>query len=520
MFTTIVTGILAFIMGFAVAWYVKIRIGEKRIADAEAEANAIIEEAKNESESLKKEKLLEAKEEIFNQRQEFEREAKEKQREFQRTEQHLSNREVNLDRKLDVLNKKEQELDEQTRHLKIKDDLLARKESELEQLIDEENERLERISGLSTEEAKRLQMQNMLEKAKEEVAIDIQEMTEQARKNAVKESREIVVQALQRATLSHVVDSTVSTIHLPDDEMKGRIIGREGRNIRAFEAATGIEVLIDDTPQTVTLSGFDPMRREIARLSLKKLIYDGRIHPGRIEEVVEKTKEEIGEKILEMGEQTLHDIGLHGLHPELVRLIGRQHYRTTYGQNLLQHSKEVATLAGQMASQLGLDIALAKRAGLLHDIGKAAEEFGEAPFYDIGLELSKKYGENEIVQNVIASQAPHTDNEVLSPITTLVQIADSISVSRPGAQKEMLENYIKRMRDLEEIAASFPGVLTSYALQAGKELRVIVEHSMVDDNQAQSLASKIVEKLHAEMEFPGQVKITVIREYRAVDFAR
>jgi ribonuclease Y len=309
-------------------------------------------------------------------------------------------------------------------------------------------------------------------------------------------------------------------VKLPEDEMKGRIIGREGRNIRAFESATGIEVLIDDTPQTVVLSGFDSLRREIARQAMEKLIYDGRIHPGRIEEVVEKAREEINVKIQELGEQAVHEIGLHGVHPELVRLLGKQHFRTTYGQNLLQHSKEVADLSGMIASQLGLDVTLAKRAGLLHDIGKAADEYGDAPHYGTGVELAKKYGEDEVIQNVIACQSPAPGVEVISPIAVLVQIADAISVSRPGAQKEMLDNYLKRMAALEQIANSFSGVLRAYAIQAGREIRVIVEHSVVDEVKAQILADDIVKKIQQEIEYPGQIRVTVIREYRAVDFAK
>ncbi|MFQ5770691.1 MAG: ribonuclease Y, partial [bacterium] len=334
------------------------------------------------------------------------------------------------------------------------------------------------------------------------------------------EAREIIIQALQRSAISHIVDTTVSIVNLPDDEMKGRIIGREGRNIRAFESATGIEVLIDDTPQTVVLSGFDAVRREIARQAMEKLIYDGRIHPGRIEEIVEKTREEINDKIYEIGEHTISEVGLHGIHPELIRLLGKQHFRTTYGQNMLQHSKEVAILAGKMASQLGLDVSLSQRAGMLHDIGKTSEEYSDRPFHEIGLEIAKRFGEGEIVQNVIAAQAPTNEITIISPITILVQIADAVSVSRPGAQKEMLENYIKRMKSLEEIASTFSGVLNAYAIQAGREIRVIVEHTTIDDTTAQILANDIVQKINEKMEFPGQIKVTVIREYRSIDYAK
>lgn len=505
---------------FLGGWLLRQFLGQKKLAKAEQISQKLIEDAKTEAENFKREQLLEAKEEIFQMKQEGEREAKSKQADLQRQEKQLANRELNLDRKVDILNKKERELNELNRELRSKDGYLKKKELDLDKMIQEENLRLERISGLTTEEAKQIQMQNMIEKAKQETADEILEIREQAKQQAEKEAQEIVLQAIQRCSIEHVVDTTVSIIHLPDDEMKGRIIGREGRNIRTFESATGVEVLIDDTPQQVILSGYDPMRREIARIAIEKLIYDGRIHPGRIEEVVQKTKEEIDEKILEVGEQTLLDIGVHGVHSELIRLLGRQQFRTTFGQNLLQHSKEVAVLAGEIASQMGLEVTLTKRAGILHDIGKTAEEYGDAPFYEIGVELAKKFGENEVVQNAIACQAPNYSKEIVSPIAVLVQIANSISVNRPGAQKEMLENYIKRMRSLEEAALSFSGVVRSFAIQAGKELRVMVEHSLINDSEAQSLADKLSQKIKKQMNFPGQIKVIVIREVRSIDYAK
>jgi ribonuclease Y len=512
--------IIAAAAGFAAGWFFRQSVGRKKLAQAANSADEIIAEARAESENIKREKLLEAKEEIFQMKQEFEQESKSKQNQFTRLEKDLSAREVNLDRKVDILNKKEKEFEESTKLLDQKNNYIAKREEELDKLIQEENTRLEQISGLTTEEAKKIQMQNMLEAARKEVALEVQEIREQAKRDASKQSREIILQALEKSSISHVVDTTVTLIQLPDDEMKGRIIGREGRNIRAFEAATGIEVLIDDTPKTVTLSGFNPVRREIARQAMEKLIYDGRIHPGRIEEVVQKSTQDIDEKIIELGEQAMHDIGVHGIHPELVRLLGKQHFRTSCGQNLLLHSKEVGTIAGYMAAQLGLDIIHSKRAGLLHDIGKTAEEYGETPQHELGVELAKKFGESDIVQNAIAVQAPHDDIQIIHPITVLIKIADAVSVSRPGAQKEMLENYIKRMTSLEEIAKSYNGVVNAYALQAGRELRIMVEHTNVDDSRAQSIADKIVKKLHDEMEFPGQIKISVIREYRAIDYAK
>lgn len=511
--------ILAVSTGFVAGWLLRQQLGQKKLAKASQYAERILEEAQTESENLKREKLLEAREVNFRTKQELEQDIKNKQGEIQRLEKQLANREINLDRKVDILNKKEQEINQLSKNLNIRRENLRKQEMELDRLLQEENLRLEQISGLTTEDAKKIQMQNILEKAKQETASEIREMREEAKQTAVREAREIVLQAVERSAVNHVVDSTVSVIKLPDDEMKGRIIGREGRNIRAFEGATGIEVLIDDTPKRVVLSGFDPLRREIAKLSLEKLIYDGRIHPGRIEEVVEKTRDEINEKLIEFGEQAVHDIGLNRVHIELIRLLGKQNFRTTYGQNLLQHSKEVANLAGKMAGLLGLDLMLAKRAGLLHDIGVSAEEYGDEQAHELGGELAKKFGENEIVQNAILAQAPHNKTEVTSPISVIVKMANAISVSRPGAQKEMLDTYIKRLRSMEEIAQSFSGVDTAYAIQGGKELRVIVEHSIVDDNKAQIMADNIAEKLKKETQFPGQIRVTVIREYRSVDFA-
>ena len=516
----IIICIVSSAIGFWAGWLLKQHFSQIKLARASSTAKDIIEEAKAEAENIKQEKLLEAKEEIFQRKQSFESEIKNKENEFHRRRNKLSQKELNIDRKVDLLNKKENELNNRKTNLDLQREFISKREKELEELIREENLRLEKISGLSSAEAKKLQMENMIEQAKQEVTLEIQEIKENAKKTADIEAREIILQAVQKSQINHIVDTTVSILHLPDDEMKGRIIGREGRNIRAFESATGIEVLIDDTPQTVILSGFDTIRREIAKTSMEKLIYDGRIHPGRIEEVVAKTEQEIDEKIMEIGEQTLHEVGLHNLHPELIRLLGRQHFRTSYGQNLLLHSKEVATLAGQMASQLGLDITLAKRAGLLHDIGKTAEEYDDTPHYEIGVELAKKFGESEVVQNSIACQKQTSNEEIKSPICVLVQISNAISVSRPGAQKEMLENYIKRMRTLETVANSFPEVIKSYAIQAGKEIRVIVEHSVANDSKTQILADNIAKKLKKELEFPGQIKITAIREFRSVDFAK
>ncbi|RMD89531.1 MAG: ribonuclease Y [Calditrichaeota bacterium] len=512
--------IFTLVVGFVVGWFLRQHIGQEKIAKANQFAKKIIEEAQAESEDLKREKLLEARDEIFKQKQEFEREAKSKLSELHRLEKQLSSRELNIDRKVDVLSKKEQELRVLESEVRNKEEFLKKREEELEKLIEEENRRLEQISGLTQEEAKQIQLKNVLDKARLDAAQEVMEIREKAKQTAAREAREILIQALQRSSISHVVETTISSVHLPDDDMKGRIIGREGRNIRSFESATGVEVLIDDTPQTVVLSSFDPIRREIARISLEKLIADGRIHPARIEEVVEKTRDEVNQRIIEIGEQAIHEVGVHGIHQELVRLLGRQYFHTAYGQNLLQHSKEVAILSGQIASLMGLDINLAKRAGLLHDIGKTAQEYGDAPPHEIGVELAKKFGEGPVVQNVIAAQNITGNVEIISPITVLVQVADSISISRPGAQKEMLESYLNRLQKLEEIAKSFSGVVSAYALQAGKEVRVIVEHNVVDDKQAQILSENVAERIKKEVEHAGQIKVVVIREFRAIDYAK
>ncbi len=514
-------GAVSIVVGFAAGWVLRQFLGNRKVQYATDSAESLLADARAEAENYKREKMLEAKEELFQARQELEVEAKNRREELQRLEKMLTERELSLDSKVDILNKKEQQLQQHDQAIRVKNEDLAKRQSELERLLEEENARLQQISGLSPEEARKIQMQNILEKAKADTAHEIQEIREQTRKRAAEESREIMIQALQRCSIAHVVEATVSAVELPDDEMKGRIIGREGRNIRAFERAAGVEVLIDDTPKTVILSGFDPIRREVARQSLEKLIYDGRIHPGRIEEVVNKSFEEIEEHIFETGEQTLQDLGVHGVHHELIKMLGKQKFRLSYGQNLLQHSIEVASLAGEMASLLNLDSTLARRAGVLHDIGRTAEDYGNAPFYELGVDLAKKFGENEKIQNVIAAQAPGFDeNEAITPVAIFVRIANEISVSRPGAKKDPLDKYMKRMRQLEETANSFPGVVTSYAIQAGRELRVIVEHAIVDDNKAQSLADNIVNRLRKEMEFPGQIRVSVIREYRSVDYAK
>lgn len=510
----VIVGVGAFIGG----WLTSKKIGQSKIANAEMLAEKIINDAEAMANAMKKEKLLEVKDEWIKLKQNFENETKSRRNELQKLEKQLASREINMDRKVDLLANKEKKLNQMEKSLTEKEARVARLEAEMERIIKEQNEKLEKLSGISSEEAKRILMENLLDKAKQEAAQLIKDIKDQAKQNANREAREIIIQAIQRTAADHSVETTVSVVNLPNDEMKGRIIGREGRNIRAFETATGIEVIVDDTPEAVILSGFDPYRREIARLALEKLINDGRIHPARIEEMVEKTKKEMEESLQEIGEQVLLETGVHNVHPELVKLLGKLKYRTSYGQNVLQHAKEVAFLAGLMAADLGLDAALAKRAGLLHDIGKAIDKTTEGTHTEIGAEITRKYKEHPIVINSIASH--HEDVAPISPISVLVQAADAISGSRPGARRETLEGYVKRLQKLEQLAESFSGVVKTYAIQAGREIRVMVEHEQIDDAMADQLASEISQKIHDEMEYPGQIKVTVIREYRAVDYAK
>ncbi len=506
------------IVAFLGGWYASKRIGQGKIANAEKLAEKIIAEAEQSAEASKKEKLLEAKDEWLRMKQEFEAETKSRRIEQQKLERQFSNRENNLDKRADLLNKKESELEKVNKQLKERESKLEPREEELERLIEEQNIRLEKLSGISHEEALKMLKDNLLDKAKQSAAQAMKRIKDEARQNANREAREIILQAIQRTAADHSVETTVSVVSLPNDEMKGRIIGREGRNIRSFEMATGVEIIVDDTPEAVILSGFDPFRREIARQALEKLIEDGRIHPARIEELVEKTTEEMEESLVQEGEKAMLETGVHGLHPELIKLLGKLKYRTSYGQNSLQHAIEVSYLSGLMAAQLQLDATLAKRSGLLHDIGKAIDRYTEGTHTSIGVELAKKYKEGEVVQNAIA--AHHEDVEVISPISVLVQAADAISSSRPGARRESLEGYVKRLEKLEELATSFGGVGKAFAIQAGREIRVMVEHDKVDDVMAEQMANDLAQKIQGEMEYPGQIKVTIIREFRAVDYAK
>ncbi len=514
---------VAGVAGFFIGWLLRQKLARDKIARAESFVEQLVADARQEAENLKKARQLEVQEEVFQKRQALEEDVKSRRSEIQKAESQLTNREVNLDRKVDLFNRKERELKQLDHTVHARDQALKIREEELARLITEENRRLEQISGLTNDEAKRLQLNNYLEIARQEGAQTAKEILDKARAQAHQTAKNIVLEAIQRTSINHVAESTVSVVILPSDDIKGRIIGREGRNIRMFEAATGIEVLIDDTPDMVMLSGFDPIRREIAKLSLEKLIADGRIHPGRIEEVVEKTRQEITERFVEYGEQAAIEAGVHGLHNELIRLLGKLKYRTSHGQNLLQHSVEVALLAGLMAAELELDAPSAKRAGLLHEIGLAVDNESESGSPgEVGAELAKKLGENELVQNAML-WAHHSDNNSLPAVaaeSVIVAAANEVSISRPGARKEMLDSYFQRMRQLEEICRSFYGVIKTYALQAGRELRVIVEYSQVDDAKAEQIALSIAQKIHETVHYPGQIKVTVVREYRSVSFAK
>lgn len=516
--TIIIIAFGAIILSFFGGWLFSKRVAQGKVANAEKLAEKIVSEAQKEAESIKKEKMLEAKDKFLSLKQNLDNEIKNKRSDLQKLESKLANKEISLDRRHDLLTRKEAELNEIETKLGNQQNRVTQIEQELQKLVEQENQQLERISGISNEEAKRILMNNLLDKAKQGVAREIKEMRDRARQQANREAREIVVQAIQRTAADHSTETTVSVVNLPSDEMKGRIIGREGRNIRAFESATGVEVIVDDTPEAVVLSGFDPYRREIARISLERLVTDGRIHPARIEEVVEKTAKELEEKLVEFGDRALNETGISGVHPELVKLLGKLKFRTSYGQNVLQHAIEVSYLTGLMATSLDLDGNLAKRAGIFHDLGKAIDRYTEGTHTQIGVEIAKKYGEGPIVLNAIA--AHHEDVEFISPISVLVQAADAISSSRPGARRETLETYIKRLEGLETVAKSFAGVGKAFAIQAGREIRVMVEHEKIDDAMSEQLANDIAEKIQNEMEYPGQIKVTVIREYRAIDYAK
>lgn len=502
--------LLLVVFGFIVYKAIQ-KATQKKVLFLEKEADDLVEKAKREAEATKKESILEAKEEVHRLRNDLDRDSRERRNEIQRLERRILQREESLDKKSDLLEKKEETINKRLQEI-------DQMEENVEQLYVKRREELERISNLTSEEAKEILLEEVRKEVSHDAALLIKEIESKAKEEADKKSREIITTAIQRCAADHVSESTVHVVALPNDEMKGRIIGREGRNIRTLETLTGVDLIIDDTPEAVILSSFDPIRREVARIALEKLIVDGRIHPARIEEMVERAKKDVENDIKEEGEQATLETGVHGLHPEIIRLLGRLKYRTSYGQNVLKHSIEVAYLASVMASELGLDVNLAKRAGLLHDIGKAIDQEQEGPHALIGGDFAKKYHESPLVVNAIA--AHHGDVEMMSLEAVLVQAADAISAARPGARRETLEAYIKRLEKLEEIANSYEGVDKSYAIQAGREIRIMVKPEQLDDAGSIELARDLAKSVEEQLEYPGQIKINVIREIRAVDFAK
>lgn len=507
----IIAAIVGILVGAFAGFLYRKKIAEKEIGSAEEEAKRIINDSIKAAEGKKREAVLEAKEEIHKSRADLEREIRERRGEIQKTERRLTQKEETLDRKTDAVDKKNEEL---TRRLTN----VQKSREEAEKYKQQQLQQLESISGLTRDEAKEFLVNSIEQEAQHDAARKLREIQQQTKDDADKYAREIISSAIQRCAADHVAEATVSVVPLPNDEMKGRIIGREGRNIRTLETLTGVDLIIDDTPEAITLSCFDPVRREIARLTLEKLIIDGRIHPSRIEEMVEKSRREVEQIIKQEGERAVLETGVHGLHPELIKLLGRMRYRTSYGQNVLQHSIEVSHIAGMLAAELGADATQAKRAGLLHDIGKAIDREMEGSHVDIGVDLCKRYRENADV--VHAVQAHHGDVEAKTIVACLVQAADAISAARPGARRENLEAYIKRLEKLEEIANTTPGVSSSYAIQAGREIRIIVNPDQVSDSKMLLLSREIAKKIENELEYPGQIKINMIRETRAVEYAK
>lgn len=502
--------VAAVITWFAAAAYHK-KVGDKKVGSAEAKAREIIDEALKTAETRKKEMLLEAKEESIKTKNELEKESKERRAEIQKYERRVLSKEETLDKKLEAVEKRDSSLGR-------KEEELNRKKQEVEALSAKRVQELERISGLTSVQAKEYLLKTVEEEVKHETAVMVKEMENKAKEESDKKAKEYIVNAIQRCAADHVSEATISVVQLPNDEMKGRIIGREGRNIRTLETMTGVDLIIDDTPEAVVLSGFDPVRREVARIALEKLIIDGRIHPARIEEMVEKAQKEVETMIREEGESATLEVGVHGIHPELVRLLGKMKFRTSYGQNVLKHSIEVSLLCGLLASEIGLDVRIAKRAGLLHDIGKSIDHEVEGSHVQIGADLCRKYKESAVVVNAV--EAHHGDVEPHSLIACIVQAADAISAARPGARKENLETYTNRLKQLEDITNEFKGVEKSYAIQAGREIRIMVVPEVINDADMILLARDISKKIEAELQYPGQIKVNVIRESRVTDYAK
>lgn len=507
----VIIGVLAFVIGCVVAWLILNFVSNSKFKQR-------VEEAEREAEVIKKNKLLEVKEQALQMKSEFEKEVNSRNSKMQVAENKIKQREQTLTQKQEELQRRKNEVDVVKENLDTQLEIVDRKKQDLEKLHKQEVERLEALSGLSADEVKGKLVDALKEEAKTDAQSFINEIVEEAKMTANKEAKKIVIQSIQRVATETAIENAVTVFHIESDEIKGRIIGREGRNIRALEAATGVEIIVDDTPEAIVLSGFDPVRREIARLALHQLVADGRIHPARIEEVVTKVRKQIEEEIIETGKRTTIDLGIHGLHPELIRLVGKMKYRSSYGQNLLQHARETANLCAIMAAELGLNVKKAKRAGLLHDIGKVPDDEPELPHALLGMKLVEKYKEKPDICNAVG--AHHDEIEMTSLLAPIVQVCDAISGARPGARREIVEAYIKRLNDLEQLALSYPGVLKTYAIQAGRELRVIVGADKVSDEETENLSNEIAKKIQDEMTYPGQVKITVIRETRSVSFAK
>ncbi len=510
--------VVVVIVFFYLGWMMNSKIGKKSIVAAEEQGKKIIEDAEKDAKNIKREKLLEVKDEWYKKKTEFDKEVQQKRQKVSALEKQIQLREENSEKKFDLVLQKERENKKIEQELNQQSKLIEKKLEEINHLEQEQNIKLEKISGLSSEEAKKILMENLVNDAKLQAVSIIKDISDKAKAEGKREAQKIIVQSIQRTAADHSIESTVSVVQIQSDEMKGRIIGKEGRNIRAFESSTGVDVIVDDTPEAVILSSFDQFRREVARVSLERLISDGRIHPARIEEVVEKVKQELEEELIRDGENVVMQLGLHNMHNELIKHIGKMKYRSSFGQNLMQHSIEVAYLTGIMAAELGLEAGLAKRAGLLHDIGKTVDKSVEGPHALIGYEFTKKFNENAIVVNAVGSH--HEDIEMEHPIAALVQAADAISGARPGARREPLESYVKRLENLEILAKSFEGVAKTYAIQAGREVRVVVEHEKIDDLLADKLAKEIAAKIENEMDYPGQIKVTVIREVRKIGYAK
>lgn len=514
----IITGIIALIIGVVIGRVMLQKVFTKHETEAKERAKLIIKEAELQAETVKKDKILEAKERFLKLKQEFEEEANKKKNIIIQNENKLKQKDQNLSKMMEQNQRKEAELESMKENLTAQLEIVNKRKDELEKMRLSQVSRLEKIANLTADEAKQQIMEALREEAKSKASSYIKDIVDEAKLTATKEAKKVVIETIQRTATEHAVENCVSIFNIDSDDIKGKIIGREGRNIRALEAATGVEIIVDDTPEAIIISGFDPVRREVARLSLHRLVQDGRIHPARIEEVVAKTFKHIEEEIVEIGERTVIDLGIHGLHPELIKYVGRMRFRSSYGQNLLQHSREVANMCATMASELGLNAKLAKRAGLLHDIGKVSPEEPELPHALLGMELAKKYKEVPEVCNAIG--AHHDEIEMTSMISPIIQVCDAISGSRPGARREVMESYIKRLKDLEELAMSFDGVTKCYAIQAGRELRIMVDADNVSDEKAGVLSFEISKKIENDMQYPGQIKVTVIREMRAVSFAK